>query len=71
MVASEDKSDLDKFSSVMSDEKTVHQYRKGILRSRSKNKRNLIVGGKTFVSRAAKKRGVPSLEMVNDKKHTE
>ena len=55
----------------MSDEETAHQYSKMILRSRRKSKRDLT-GGKTYeyVSRAAKKPGVPALGMINYKLYT-
>ena len=54
----------------MSDEQTVHQYSKMTLRSRRKSVRD-ITGGKTLVSRAAKKLIVPALGKINDKIYTE
>ena len=70
-VVSEDKPDLDKCSSsVMSDEETAHQYSKMTLRPRRKSMRHLT-GGKTLVNGAAKKLGVPTLEIINDEIYTE
>ena len=65
-VVSEDQSDLDECSSVISEAETVHQYRKMSLRSRRKSKRNLT-GGKIF-SRAAKQ-GLPVLQKENNEIH--
>ena len=66
-VVSEDQSDLDKCSSVISKAKTVHQYSKMDLWSRRKSKRNLT-GGKTF-SRASKQ-GLPVLQKENNEIHS-
>ena len=52
--------------STMSNEVTVHQYSKMILRSGRKSVRDLR-GGKTLVSRAAKKLEAYVLRMINDK----
>ena len=47
-------------------EETVHQYSKMTLRSRKKSIRDLT-GGNSMVSRATKKLGLPTSEIVNDK----
>ena len=52
-VVSDNKSDFDKCGSMMSDEKTVHQYSKMTLRSRRKTIMDLT-GGKTLLSRVSK-----------------
>ena len=65
-VVSEDQSDLDECSSVISEPETVHQYSKMNLRPRRKSKRNLT-DGKTF-SRAAKQ-GLPVLQKENNEMH--
>ena len=65
-VVSDKTSDLDNGNSVMSDVNIVHQYNKTILWSRRKSKRGLT-GGKTLVSRAAKKQGLSALGRVNYK----
>ena len=65
-VVSEDQSDFDECSSVISEPETVHQYSKMNLRPRRKSKRNLT-GGKAF-SRAAKQ-GLPILQKENNEMH--
>ena len=65
-VVSEDQSDLDECSSVISKPETVHQYSKVDLRPRRKSLRNLT-GGKTF-SRAAKQ-GLPVLQKEDNIMH--
>ena len=65
-VVSEDQSDLDECSSVISEPETVHQCSKMNLRPRRKSKRNLT-DGKTF-SRAAKQ-GLPVLQKENNEMH--